>query len=404
MDLQEVFAPAFPKVPSGPHISYNLPFRQALVKHVTASRIFIIGSGSLCQNTDIMKDLEADFGNDRITGTYQGVKPHTLWSQVLEIMAAIYKSSPGCLITLGAGSITDAAKVAVLAVANGCRTFEDLAQLQRRSMTSQETVKPAMIEIVCVPTSLSGGEYSAFAGATNDQTHHKEPFAHPSIAPRLIILDPDLCKTTPSHVWLSSGVRAVDHCVEAICSLQSKPEADADAARALRLLVPGLLGTHTDASSIDSRLQCQLGVVESMKAVQLGVPMGASHGIGHQLGPFGVGHGETSCIMLPAVMKFNESVNHDKQTKVINILWSESTVSKLLIEKGCEKDSVSLSAVLDIIIRELGLPRSLSDVGVDGEKIQDQVAEASLTDKYCKTNPIPLVRKDQVLEILKMVH
>jgi alcohol dehydrogenase class IV len=39
--------------------------------------------------------------------------------------------------------------------------------------------------------------------------------------------------------------------------------------------------------------------------VKLGVPMGASHGIGHQLGPLGVGHGETSCVMLPYVLMWN---------------------------------------------------------------------------------------------------
>ena len=59
-------------------------------------------------------------------------------------------------------------------------------------------------------------------------------------------------------------------------------------------------------------------IAEAMQVVfQFGVPMGASHGIGHQLGPLGVGHGETSCILLPAVCRYNEGVNLERQRRVV---------------------------------------------------------------------------------------
>ncbi|KAL7952182.1 hypothetical protein V8C34DRAFT_299919 [Trichoderma compactum] len=37
--------------------------------------------------------------------------------------------------------------------------------------------------------------------------------------------------------------------------------------------------------------------------LRLGV--GASHGIGHQLGTYGIGHGGTSVILMPSVHKHN---------------------------------------------------------------------------------------------------
>lgn len=187
-----------------------------------------------------------------------------------------------------------------------------------------------------------------------------------------------------------------------MCSLNSRPDADEDAERGLRLLLPGLLGARAKPSSVESRLQSQLGVIESMIAVKKGVPMGASHGIGHQLGPYGVGHGETSCIILPAVTDFNASVNQDRQTKVLKILWSTDSVSTLLKSKNLDPENTRLSAALDIIIRELNLPRSLAEVGVNREEIQEKVAEASLTDKYCLSNPVPL-KKEDVLHILAQV-
>jgi alcohol dehydrogenase class IV len=60
-----------------------------------------------------------------------------------------------------------------------------------------------------------------------------------------------------------------------------------------------------------------MGAIEAIGVVTSRVPMGASHAIGHQLGPLGVGHGETSCVMLPAVCKFNaaKKANVERQEK-----------------------------------------------------------------------------------------
>lgn len=54
-----------------------------------------------------------------------------------------------------------------------------------------------------------------------------------------------------------------------------------------------------------------------------GVVPGASHGIGHQLGPLGVGHGATSCILLPAVCRWDarQKANLERQKLMEKILW-----------------------------------------------------------------------------------
>jgi alcohol dehydrogenase class IV len=58
--------------------------------------------------------------------------------------------------------------------------------------------------------------------------------------------------------------------------------------------------------------------------------------------------------------------------------------------------------VLDIIIRELNMPRSLHEVGVGREKLETLAGHA-LDDKWCRTNPLPIVHRSQVLEILETV-
>lgn len=286
-------------------------------------------------------------------------------------------------------------------MANGCESFEDLDTLHSRTESGQD-VKTPTVPVICIPTSLSGGEYNARGGGTNDHNHRKYSFAGPIKAPALVILDPELTTTTPDRWWLSTGVRAVDHCVEVICSLQGTAQSDSDSIRGLKLLIPGLLRCKKSAGDLEARLQCQMGVIESVKAPNLsGVPMGASHAIGHQLGPLNVGHGETSCILLPAVCKYNRSVNGAKQDAVQEVLWEEVEVQRVLKDAGLGHDS-DLGDMLDAIFRALGMPRTLKDVGV-GEDQLELLAVNSMTDRWIGTNPRPLTDKAQVMEILEMV-
>ena len=263
---------------------------------------------------------------------------------------------------------------------------------------------PPTIPIISIPTSLSGGEYSDFAGGTHDRTHRKHSFSTPNRGPALVILDAALSTSTPASIWLSTGIRAVDHCVEALCSLQGKPAADETAAKGLALLVPGLLRSKHDGNDVEARHRCQMGAIEAMKAVGFGVPMGASHGIGHQLGPLGVGHGETSCILLPAVCKYNatHNANVERQRGVLEMLRKMPEVQEFLPTRGEVESEADLGDVLDLIVRQLGMPRSLAEVGVGPEQL-DGLADNSLHDRWCATNPVPLMAKKQVLEILRLV-
>lgn len=123
-----------------------------------------------------------------------------------------------------------------------------------------------------------------------------------------------------------------------------------------------------------------------------------------QLGPLGVGHGETSCILLPAVCKFNaaHNANRDRQARVREFLIRDPAVVEVLRSHAVIVDAADLGDILDAIICELGLPRSLTDVRVGRDKL-DSLAANSLHDRWCKSNPVPLTEKAQVLGILEMV-
>ena len=170
----------------------------------------------------------------------------------------------------------------------------------------------------------------------------------------------------------ATGIRAVDHAVEDICSVNGQPISEGAAFHALRLLGKGLAAVKTDPADLDARLDCQIGAWMSMVGSQTGVSKGASHGIGHVLGgTAGVPHGYTSCVMLPHVLRFNHTVNADKQARVSDALGQPDTMAA---------DAVSG------LIAGLGLPTRLRDVGVREDQL-DLIAENSMHDRWIHTNP-----------------
>jgi len=167
---------------------------------------------------------------------------------------------------------------------------EDMLKISKDDSTSgflrdRSKGNAPTVPMIFIPTTLSAGEYSKAGGATNMTTHRKEIITHPKMFASLVIMDPELCLTTPEWVWLSTGVRAIDHCVEGYCSLKCPEEVEIAAARSLKLLIPGLLRTKTDPNDLAARLQCQKAA-NYIVVMLLYLPdlllVGASHGIGHQ--------------------------------------------------------------------------------------------------------------------------
>lgn len=250
-------------------------------------------------------------------------------------------------------------------------------------------------------------QYFSLAGGTDPETHHKHGFLYSGMGSRLVILDPELCLTTPEYHWLSTGIRSMDHCVEALCSLEATQVSDKKAEQGLRLLVPSLLKCKASSDDLEARHQCQMAVIPAMENIRAGVPMGGSHAIGHQLGPLGVPHGVTSCIMCPAVMKYNvkHATNPEisrRQDVVKDVLWSEPDVARAFETAKLDRSNADLGDLLDCIIRAVDMPRTLRELDIAEDQIP-ALAERTLHDFWAPTNPVPLTEAKQVEEILRAV-
>ncbi|KAJ7254964.1 hypothetical protein B0H12DRAFT_1114332, partial [Mycena haematopus] len=267
---------------------------------------------------------------------------------------------------------------------------------------------PPRIPVICIATTLSAAEFTLGAGVTDDRDNRKHQFVFPR-AVHLVIFDAELvARTTPSHLLLQSGVRAIDHCIEPLCSPACNEVSAMHGKAGLEQLVPALLrcAADPDGADVEARHMAQLGAVDAIAGIfRVYTPCGASHGIGHILGPFGVGHGATSAILLPAVCDYNARVGGEirrQQRQAVSILWGLEEMRRVAEHVGLVEGEATLGQLLNALFVELGMPRTLKDVGVGRDQF-DKLAEYSLLDVWCTSNPVPLTEKTQVMDILESV-
>jgi maleylacetate reductase len=374
-------------------VVYGKPAAETLAAEAArlgARRVFLVVSRTLDRETTWAFDMRAALG-ERYAGSCDGMPSHTPRQAVLDATAKAREAGADLVVTFGGGSGTDAGKMIRLALKHDIRTVEDFDRfVVRVAPDGSRTVldyEPPDVPQIAIPTTLSGGDFNPSAGATDTRTMLKEIFRHPKLVPSVIILDPAVTVRTPQWLWLSSGIRALDHAVETVCAPAADARSRLEAGPAISLLARALPRTHQDPNDLAARLDAQLAVWLSMEHNRFGISMGASHGIGHVLGgTCNVPHGYTSCVMLPAVLRYNETANADRQA---------------LVAEAFGRAGEPAWRVVHEFIASLGLPRSLAEVGVTAEQFPT-VAKAALLDHYLHTNPRPIHGVDDIMEILRM--
>jgi alcohol dehydrogenase class IV len=113
--MSELYRPAF-LGESKPLLAFGFPFEDACLKYVEqygAAKIYILASPSLSRTTTAVERLHRCL-DGKVVKTRMGVGAHTPFSDVLDIIHDVRKMEADFLVTLGGGSLTDAAKIVAM--------------------------------------------------------------------------------------------------------------------------------------------------------------------------------------------------------------------------------------------------------------------------------------------------
>ena len=210
------------------------------------------------------------------------VGQHAPMAQIREGAEDIGLAGARALVSFGGGSVIDAAKIISVR----------LAGKDGRALPH-----------IAIPTTLSAAELAAGAGYTDEQGD-KAGMRDPRLMVEAVIYDAELTLATPMQLWLSTGIRALDHAVEGFLAAGEHPFNDVLALEAVRRLFDSLPRARQSPEDVGVRTENQIAAWFSFTLPGASAA-GLSHTMGKQIGArHGIPHGVTSCLLLPHVMRY----------------------------------------------------------------------------------------------------
>ncbi|KAG9233647.1 alcohol dehydrogenase IV [Amylocarpus encephaloides] len=311
-----------------------------IIETLGASRAFIITGQSLSTKTPVIRDIERSLGNSHV-GTFNKIAQHAPILAIREAKNLVRETRADVLISIGGGSPIDSAKAIAYQIFVETRTW---------------------IPTIAVPTTLSVAETTQNAGFTTED-QKKIAVSHPELVPKVVVYDGDIAVYTPTNLWTSTGIRALDHAVE----LLYHPLASEIPTKRLALtaitdlfaLLPQSLSSPQDA---DVRQKLFLAAYSSLFPFLYTGGVGLSHSIGHSLGAtYNIPHGITSCLTLAPVIELKSRANPEEAKQIARVL------SYIGIEPSGDagNDAARVGVEVAWLVESLGHKSTLTQVSVD---------------------------------------
>jgi alcohol dehydrogenase class IV len=327
------------------------------------SRALLITGHSLATQTDVITQVTQALGHFHV-GTFAGVRQHAPKSDIDQAAEQARLHRVDVLVSVGGGSPIDATKAIAMAL------------FQERGV---------FLPHIAIATTLAAAEFSHLVGVTDEELKLKVGFAHTQVTPRSVILDARLTLATPMQLWLSTGIRALDHAVETLYAPGTHPINDILALEAIRKLFTYLPRSKAYPDDLNTRTELQLAAWMSFFG-EVNTPMGLSHNLGRRIGAsYNVPHGITSCILLPHVMRA-------VAPRHIQSLAAITQTLQLADDKPNDLEAALRAAdAVQGLVRRLGLPQRLRDVGISDTELH----------KIATTTPSRELSIGEVEEVLR---
>ena len=286
---------------------------------------------------------------------FDRVEPDPTVELAAEATARLREFRPDLLVALGGGSAMDLAKATAY------------------------FGKGDYILAAIPTTSGSGSEVTDFAILTHDQVKH--PLVDKRLRPDLAILDSDLLQQLPQGLIAETGFDVLTHALEAYVAGNSGSISDLYAREAFSSAYASLPASYAGNQNV--RLKVHIAAtMAGMAFSQAG--LGLCHAMAHSLGGmFHVPHGRLNAILIPSIVSCNAHVCGKKYAELARAAGIGGSADTIAVR--------NLRNALIRLRRELNLPETLSQAGVDPRAVWrnvNEIVSATLEDPCCKSNPM----------------
>ncbi len=315
------------------------------------------------------------------TVSFCDVHPNPIEEDVLK-GAKVYKQEKcEAFVALGGGSPMDAAKGMMILIDHP----EPLAQYDDTKGGDALITKPLPPLFAITTTAGTGSEVGRSSVIIIKATNDKTILFHPTMMPKIAVLDPELTKGLPPHITVATGLDAFTHNLEAYFAKGFHPMADGIALQGLELVLDNLPKAYKDGNDLDARGKMLMAATMGATAFQKG--LGMIHSMAHPLSSeCGLHHGLANALALPACIEILEKseLNADQKKRISN-------VQKLFADRGLAKETLAQSCVS--FFSGLGIKLGLSNHGVSRDQL-GKLTKKAILDPCHGNNMIPVTEKD----------
>ncbi|ABK13025.1 iron-containing alcohol dehydrogenase [Burkholderia orbicola] len=358
----------------------TLPDKLALLD-TPVKRIALITQPSMEALGIVDRVIESLDAKDVDVRIIRGVEPEPTIGNVETVFnEQIAPFAPQAILSIGGGSVLDAAKLFAVRLTND----EPL-----RNWLGIDLIKHPGVPMILVPTTAgTGSEVTPNAIVTLPDESLKVGIVSRHLLPQIVILDPELTLGLPKPITAATGMDAFVHALESYISTKANPISDMYAMESMRLIGANIVDAYENGQSLKAREAMMLGSMYGGLALTA-AGTAAVHALAYPLGGmFNVTHGVANAMLLPHVMAFNLDAIEDRLANVARALDlaskadTDADAARKLIDK-----MEAWTAAVDI-------PQDLRKFGVSEAHLDALAVAASKVKRLLGNNPKALTLDD----------
>lgn len=240
------------------------------------------------------------------------------------------------------------------------------------------------LPILAIPTTYAGSEMTPIYGLTEGGL--KKTGKDPRVLPRTVIYDPELSRTLPVGLSVTSGINAIAHAAEGLYAQDSNPVMDLMAEEGIAALARALPAIVRQPDDIDARADALYGAW-LCGSVLGGVGMALHHKLCHTLGgSFNLPHAEVHTVVLPHAIAFNAEAAPQAMLRIARALGADNAAQGLYE-----------------LARRNGAPVALKDIGMRAADL-DRAADLAVSNPYWNPRPFGPAERDAIRALLQRAY
>lgn len=311
---------------------------------------------------------------------YTAIVQEPSFADFAAVMKVATPFDPDVVIGIGGGSVLDVAKL-VAAQLHNEQTLADYVGIG--------LLKGRKVPLICAPATAGTGSEVSPNAILVDPDNQKKGIISPWLVPDQVYVDPLLTISVPPSITAATGIDALTHCLEAYTNKFAQPFIDMFAAEGMRRISANIVKAVKQGDDVYARGQVAMGSL--LGGFCLGpVNTAGVHALSYPLGSkFHLPHGLSNALLLPYVMEYNIPAAVERYADVAIALGCERRSSP-------EQTAKAGVARIRELIRDCGLPPTLTDVNVPEEAIPAMAAEAVTIQRLLKNNPRTIHEADAI--------